>query len=192
MLLGSAVMHDGTSSGITALNGVSQQRVIRRALDVAGIAADSVDYVECHGTGTPLGDPIEVNALAAAYGPREEVGPLRLGTAKSVIGHLEAAAGIAGLCKVLASLRHGALPATRHSSPRNPHLHWDDLGVEVVDQLAPWPVDAHRPRRAGISAFGLSGTNVHLLVEQAPVDVPTAPTAPNERTVDLMEGDRDD
>ena len=189
VLLGSAVMHDGTSSGITAPNGASQQRVIRRAIEVAGIPADSVDYVECHGTGTALGDPIEVNALAAAYGSREGGAPLRLGTAKSVIGHLEAAAGIAGLCKVLASLRHDALPATRHSSPRNPHLDWDDLGVEVVDELAPWPADGDRPRRAGISAFGLSGTNVHLLVEQAPVDVPTAPTTPNDRTVDLMEGE---
>jgi acyl transferase domain-containing protein len=189
VVLGSAVMHDGTSSGITAPNGASQQRVIRRALEVAGIRADSVDYVECHGTGTALGDPVEVNALAAAYGPRDGAAPLRLGTAKSVIGHLEAAAGIAGLCKVLASLRHGALPATRHSSPRNPHLDWQDLGVEVVDELAPWPADGDRPRRAGISAFGLSGTNVHLLVEQAPIDVPTAPTTPNDRAVDLREGE---
>ncbi len=187
VLLGSAVMHDGTSGGITTPNGVSQQRVIRSALDVAGITPDSVDYVECHGTGTVLGDPIEVNALAAAYGPREACMPLRLGTAKSVIGHLEAAAGIAGLCKVLASLRHNALPATRHSSPRNPHLDWSSLCVEVVDELTPWPVDKRRPRRAGISAFGLSGTNVHLLVEQAPVAVPTVLTKPNEATVDLDE-----
>ena len=191
VLLGSAVMHDGTSSGITTPNGASQQRVIRRALDAAGISPQSVDYVECHGTGTVLGDPIEVNALAAAYGPREPGMPLRLGTAKSVIGHLEAAAGIAGLCKVLASLRYEALPATLYSSPRNPHLDWDGLCVEVVDELTPWRGNVQRPRRAGVSAFGMSGTNVHLLVEQAPATVPLASMTPNEATTDLMKGESD-
>ncbi len=167
IVLGSAVMHDGASSGITAPNGTSQERVVRSALRRAAVTPSTVGYVECHGTGTPLGDPIEVNALAAAYGqPGRE--PLRLGTAKPVIGHLEAAAGIAGVCKVLASFRHGALPGTPHTLPRNPHVAWEDLPVTVVDEMTPWPHDAERPRRAGVSAFGLSGTNAHVVLEQPP------------------------
>lgn len=167
VVLGSAVMHDGASSGITAPNGTSQERVVRSALERAGIGASTVDYVECHGTGTPLGDPIEVNALAAAYDqPGRE--PLLIGTAKPVIGHLEAAAGIAGICKVIASFRHDALPPTPYTSPRNPYVAWDELPVEVVDVTTPWPYDATRPRRAGISAFGLSGTNAHVVLEQPP------------------------
>ncbi|MGQ5640932.1 SDR family NAD(P)-dependent oxidoreductase, partial [Streptomyces sp. EWL5.16] len=134
-----AVNHDGASSGITAPNGSSQQKVIRAALDSAGLTPADIDYVECHGTGTSLGDPIEVQALAAVYGEGRERGrALGLGTAKSVIGHLESAAGIAGVCKVLASFRNDALPATLHSTPRNPNIAWDDLPVRVVDQLEPW------------------------------------------------------
>ncbi|MFJ7415708.1 SDR family NAD(P)-dependent oxidoreductase, partial [Streptomyces sp. NPDC098077] len=168
-----AVNHDGASSGITAPNGSSQQKVIRTALASAGLASADVDYVECHGTGTSLGDPIEVQALAAVYGEDREPGrELGLGTAKSVIGHLESAAGIAGVCKVLASFRHDALPATLNSSPRNPNIAWDSLPVRVVDELEPWERDAGRPRRAGVSSFGLSGTNAHVIVEEPPVFEP--------------------
>ncbi|MFI9764840.1 SDR family NAD(P)-dependent oxidoreductase [Streptomyces sp. NPDC051963] len=165
-----AVNHDGASSGITAPNGSSQQKVIRTALASAGLTSADVDYVECHGTGTSLGDPIEVQALAAVYGEGRAPGhELGLGTAKSVIGHLESAAGIAGVCKVLASFRHDALPATLNSSPRNPNIAWDDLPVRVVDALEPWERDVERPRRAGVSSFGLSGTNAHVIVEEPPV-----------------------
>ncbi|MEV5107868.1 SDR family NAD(P)-dependent oxidoreductase, partial [Streptomyces massasporeus] len=173
-----AINHDGASSGITAPNGSSQQKVIRTALASAGLASADVDYVECHGTGTSLGDPIEVQALAAVYGEGREPGrELGLGTAKSVIGHLESAAGIAGLCKVLASFRHDALPATLNSSPRNPNIAWDDLPVRVVDELEPWERDAARPRRAGVSSFGLSGTNAHVIVEEPPVFEPASEEA---------------
>ncbi|MEV5881003.1 SDR family NAD(P)-dependent oxidoreductase, partial [Streptomyces sp. NPDC052101] len=164
-----AVNHDGASSGITAPNGSSQQKVIRAALDSAGLTPSDIDYVECHGTGTSLGDPIEVQALAAVYGEGREPGrALGLGTAKSVIGHLESAAGIAGVCKMLASFRNDALPATLHSTPRNPNIAWDDLPVRVVDQLEPWEREESRPRRAGVSSFGLSGTNAHVIVEEPP------------------------
>ncbi|MFD8416627.1 SDR family NAD(P)-dependent oxidoreductase [Streptomyces sp. NPDC059650] len=168
-----AINHDGASSGITAPNGTSQQKVIRAALDSAGLAPADVSYVECHGTGTSLGDPIEVQALAAVYGegrnPGDELG---LGTAKSVIGHLESAAGVAGVCKMLASFRHDALPATVNSSPRNPNIAWDELPVRVVDAHTAWERDAERPRRAGVSSFGLSGTNAHVIVEEPPVPAP--------------------
>ncbi|MFE3590627.1 SDR family NAD(P)-dependent oxidoreductase, partial [Streptomyces niveus] len=165
----SAVNHDGASSGITAPNGTSQQKVIRAALSSAGLSPTDIDYVECHGTGTPLGDPIEVQALAAVYG--EGRGPrdaLRLGTAKTVIGHLESAAGIAGVCKMLAAFRHEALPPTLRSTPRNPNIDWDELPVTVVDELSAWGRDGARPRRAGVSSFGLSGTNAHVVLEEAP------------------------
>ncbi|MGW0559007.1 SDR family NAD(P)-dependent oxidoreductase, partial [Streptomyces sp. NPDC002926] len=165
-----AVNHDGASSGITAPNGTSQQKVIRAALDSAGLSAADVDYVECHGTGTSLGDPIEVQALDAVYGKGREPGrELGLGTAKSVIGHLESAAGIAGVCKMLASFKNDALPATMHSSPRNPNIAWDRMSVRVVDEFTPWAREEGRPRRAGVSSFGLSGTNAHVIVEEPPV-----------------------
>ncbi|MFG3510697.1 SDR family NAD(P)-dependent oxidoreductase [Streptomyces sp. NPDC047821] len=173
-----AVNHDGASSGITAPNGSSQQKVIRAALRSAGLSAGDVDYVECHGTGTPLGDPIEVQALAAVYGEGREPGrELGLGTAKSVIGHLESAAGIAGVCKMLAAFKNDALPGTRHSTPRNPNIAWEDLPVRVVDELTPWERDEARPRRAGVSSFGLSGTNAHVIVEEPPVAEPVEPVA---------------
>ncbi|MFB7924153.1 SDR family NAD(P)-dependent oxidoreductase, partial [Streptomyces sp. NPDC056081] len=170
-----AINHDGASSGITAPNGSSQQKVIRAALRSAGLSTEDVDYVECHGTGTSLGDPIEVQALAAVYGEGREPGrELGLGTAKSVIGHLESAAGIAGVCKMLASFRKDALPGTRYSSPRNPNIAWDDLPVRVVDELTPWEREEGRVRRAGVSSFGLSGTNAHVIVEEPPLAEPAA------------------
>ncbi|MFB6714056.1 SDR family NAD(P)-dependent oxidoreductase, partial [Streptomyces sp. NPDC056358] len=168
-----AINHDGASSGITAPNGSSQQKVIRAALRSAGLSTGDVDYVECHGTGTSLGDPIEVQALAAVYGEGREPGrELGLGTAKSVIGHLESAAGIAGVCKMLASFKKDALPGTRYSSPRNPNIAWDDLPVQVVDELTPWEREEGRVRRAGVSSFGLSGTNAHVIVEEPPLAEP--------------------
>ncbi|MET9887840.1 SDR family NAD(P)-dependent oxidoreductase, partial [Streptomyces sp. NPDC006430] len=172
-----AINHDGASSGITAPNGTSQQKVIRTALESAGLAPADVDYVECHGTGTSLGDPIEVQALAAVYGEGRTPGrELGLGTAKSVIGHLESAAGVAGVCKMLASFRQDALPATLNSSPRNPNIAWDELPVRVVDSLTPWERDLSRPRRAGVSAFGLSGTNAHVVIEEPPAAAPETET----------------
>ena len=171
MVRGTAINHDGASSGITAPNGTSQQKVLRAALEAAGVAANEVDYVECHGTGTSLGDPIEVNAVASVYGA-ERSDPLRIGAVKTNVGHLEAAAGLAGLAKVLASFAHEQLPATLHCHPPNPHVDWAGLPVEVVARNLPWP-RTDRPRRAGISSFGLSGTNAHAIVEEPPtVDAP--------------------
>ncbi|MGW0932766.1 SDR family NAD(P)-dependent oxidoreductase [Streptomyces sp. NPDC002644] len=193
VIRGTAVNHDGASSGITAPNGSSQQKVVRAALDSAGLSPADVDYVECHGTGTSLGDPIEVQALAAVYGKGREPGnALGLGTAKSVIGHLESAAGIAGVCKLLASFRHDALPATVRSTPRNPAIAWDDLPVRVVDQLEPWRRDGGRPRRAGVSSFGLSGTNAHVIVEEPPVREAPAPAAEGGRPVPVVVSGQDE
>jgi pimaricinolide synthase PimS1 len=166
---GSAVNHDGVSSGITVPNGMSQQKVLRAALEDAGLAPTEVDVVECHGTGSKLGDPAEVRALAAVYGEGRPVEqPLLLGALKTNIGHLESAAGLAGVAKMIAAMRHGALPATLCCGPRNPRIEWDSLPVEVVDQLRPWPRREGAPRHAGVSAFGLSGTNAHVILEEAP------------------------
>ncbi|WP_394849577.1 SDR family NAD(P)-dependent oxidoreductase [Pendulispora brunnea] len=176
---GSATNHDGASSGITVPNGAAQEKVLRAALRDAGLGPNDVDVVECHGTGTSLGDPIEVQAVAAVYGlGRSASNPLRVGTVKTNVGHLESAAGLAGVAKMVVSLQHEALPATLHTSPRNPHLEWDTLGVEVVDGLRSWPRnDGGRPRRAGVSAFGLSGTNAHVILEEAPQTEAEKPTA---------------
>ncbi|WP_437670502.1 type I polyketide synthase [Sorangium sp. So ce131] len=170
LVRGSAINHDGESSGITAPNGTSQQKVLRAALQDARLSPAEVDVVECHGTGTSLGDPIEVHAVAAVYGQgRPADQPLRLGAVKTNIGHLESGAGLAGLAKMVAALRHEALPATLHTAPRNPYIEWDALPVRVVDSLEPWPRRPDgRPRRAGVSAFGLSGTNAHIVLEEAP------------------------
>ncbi|WP_394848508.1 SDR family NAD(P)-dependent oxidoreductase [Pendulispora brunnea] len=165
---GSAVNHDGASSGLTTPNGTSQQKVLRAALDDARLGPADVDVIECHGTGTVLGDPIEVHALAAVYGEgRTDERPLWLGAVKTNIGHLEAASGLAGVAKVIASLRHRALPATLHTKPRNPHIDWERMPVRVVDELQPWPAPKGRPRRAAVSSFGLSGTNAHVILEEA-------------------------
>ncbi|MGW5619108.1 SDR family NAD(P)-dependent oxidoreductase, partial [Streptomyces sp. NPDC003877] len=190
-----AVNHDGASSGITAPNGTSQQKVVRAALHSAQLAPTDIDYVECHGTGTPLGDPVEVQALAAVYGEgRDASTALRLGTAKSVIGHLESAAGIAGVCKVLAAFRHGALPPTPRSTPLNPAIAWDDLPVTVVDELSPWARTPGRVRRAGVSAFGLSGTNAHLVLEEPPLPAfeDAAPAAPRPPALPVVLSGRTD
>jgi acyl transferase domain-containing protein/thioesterase domain-containing protein/NADP-dependent 3-hydroxy acid dehydrogenase YdfG/acyl carrier protein len=176
---GSAINHDGASNGITAPNGSSQQKVLRAALADAELAPADVDVVECHGTGTELGDPIEVQALAAVYGEGRPAGrPLMIGTIKTNVGHLESAAGLAGVAKIVAAMQHGALPATLHTRPRNRLIDWDALGVEVVDELRPWPREDDRPRRAGVSAFGLSGTNAHVILEEAPELVASAEEEP--------------
>ncbi|MDI1475029.1 type I polyketide synthase [Polyangium sp. y55x31] len=185
VIRGSAVNHDGESSGITAPNGTSQQQVLRAALEDAALAPTDVDFVECHGTGTSLGDPIEVHALSAVYAPgRSAERPLLLGAIKTQIGHLEAASGLAGVAKMIASLRRGALPPTLHTTPRNPHIDWAGLPVHVVDSLSPWPRhEEGRKRRAGVSAFGLSGTNAHVLLEEAPPPAAPAEVRPSpERT----------
>ncbi|WXB00245.1 SDR family NAD(P)-dependent oxidoreductase [Pendulispora brunnea] len=170
LIRGSAINHDGASSGITVPNGTSQQKVIRAALRDAGLSPRDVDVVECHGTGTSLGDPIEVQALAAVYGEgRSADQPLLLGAVKTNVGHLEWAAGLVGVAKMVASLQHEALPATLHTTPRNANLEWETLPVRVVDALRPWRRrNDGTPRRAGVSAFGLSGTNAHVIVEEAP------------------------
>ncbi len=174
VIRGSAVNQDGASGGLTVPNGVAQQRVITEALERAGLTAADVDYLEAHGTGTSLGDPIEVQAAAAVLGKgRAADQPLLIGSAKTNIGHLEAAAGVAGVLKVVLALEHQELP--KHLNFRNPspHIPWDRIPVRVVEESTAWERTA-RPRVAGVSSFGFSGTNAHIILEEAPAVAPAA------------------
>ncbi|MBF0287235.1 MAG: amino acid adenylation domain-containing protein [SAR324 cluster bacterium] len=165
VIKGSAINQDGSSNGLTAPNGIAQQKVITQALKNAQLSPEDVSYIEAHGTGTPLGDPIEIHSLAKVFKNQE----LLVGSVKTNLGHLESASGIAGLIKVLLSIQHEQIPPHLHFQTPNPHINWNESAFKIPTENTPWPKTA-RPRIAGISAFGLSGTNAHVLVGEPPAN----------------------
>jgi acyl transferase domain-containing protein/acyl carrier protein len=191
LIRGSAVNQDGPSSGLTAPNGPAQEAVVREALTRAGLAPRDVGFVEAHGTGTQLGDPLEINALAAVFGAdRDPSRPLLIGSVKTNIGHLEAAAGVAGLIKVILALQHRTIPPHLHFNTPSPHIAWADLPLQVSTQEVAWEPIGGR-RIGGVSSFGFSGTNAHVVLEEAPPCVAAEP-APVRRSSLLALSARDD
>lgn len=189
VIRGSAVNQDGPSSGLTAPNGPAQEAVIRAALAQAQLTPGDIGYVEAHGTGTELGDPIEAQALGNVFGVRLGAGdPLLIGSVKSNLGHLEAAAGITGLIKVVEAVRRGVVPASLHFSTPNPHIPWDELPLAVATQNTPFPA-VGGGRRAGVSSFGFSGTNAHVIVEEPPAPVAAEPVPERVRVLALSAAD---
>jgi len=169
LIRGSATNQDGSSSGLTAPNGPSQQRVIQDALKNANLSADQIDYIEAHGTGTKLGDPIEIGALDGVFSStRSAARPLYIGSVKTNVGHLEGAAGIIGLLKVVLALQHKVYPAHLHCSTKNPHISWNQLPIEILHRQKNWLAE-NKSRLAGVSSFGFSGTNSHIILEEAPI-----------------------
>ncbi|GAA4073286.1 SDR family NAD(P)-dependent oxidoreductase [Streptomyces shaanxiensis] len=190
VLRGTAVNQDGRSQGLSAPNGPAQEQVIRRALEQSGLRPADIDHVEAHGTGTTLGDPIEANALAEVFGAsRPEGRPLYLGSLKSNVGHAQAASGVVGLIKVVQSLHHETLPRTLHADTPSRHVDWADSGLRLLRDEVAWPASAERIRRAGVSAFGISGTNAHVIVEEAePLTPEPTPEVPPGKHLFVLSG----
>ncbi len=185
VIRGTAINQDGRSNGLTAPNGKAQEAVIRAALADAQLQPADISYVETHGTGTSLGDPIEVRALGAVFSEGHQAdNPLMIGSVKTNVGHLEAAAGIVGLVKVVLALQNKTIPPHLHLNEPNPYIPWDELPITVPTKPIPWSVPNGHERIAGLSSFGFSGTNSHVILAEAPT--PTIQEAQVERTVSFI------